>query len=172
MSFHSRLMPVLRQDLVDAGVVAELAAAYPGRRAQDKTRTDVEVFLQRLNAERVGTGFQAVELRPYALRVRKRVGTRGASQTGVDELDELETLLEQVCDRYHGSRPFVVDLPEIVSVSAQEEEVDTDPEESGVLEGRVRLVFEITSSAGVLLPVPGGGEGFGEGEFGEEEMGE
>ncbi len=141
MSFHSTLTgaTVWPADLVTAGVVTAAPAVYTGRTRQVVTRTDSEVWLERLPAESAGTGLQRLERVSYLVHVIEGLALRGGAQAGKEQLDALEAKLETIRRRYDGARPFTGDLPEIVHARAEEADLDVDPE--GNIEGTVRVTF-------------------------------
>ncbi len=84
-------------DLVTAGVVTAAGAVYDGRRPQGVTRTDREVWIETVNGEPFGRGFQGFQSYPYLLHVRiAGPGNVGPDRTGSAKLGTLIEHLDTI----------------------------------------------------------------------------
>jgi hypothetical protein len=138
-TFHARLIPLLAQDLVAAGVVATAEQVYTGRRPQKVTRS-LEVWLERLPVVWAGTGTEDLFRHGYRLHLRA-LSNAGGDKTGKSQVEALEALLRTLVRRYQGARPFAGSLRDLVAVDAQEDVVDRDPEDEQVQDATLRLEF-------------------------------
>lgn len=144
MSFHSTVTAALvwPADLVTAGVAPAAAAVYTGRRRQNVTRQDREVWLERLPEQRGGGGFQHVTRYPYLVHVRMK-SNAGGDKTGNAQLAAVEAHMQTIAARYHATVPFASSVSAMLPCEATEEAVDVDPEDEAVLDGTVRVTFSV-----------------------------
>lgn len=143
MSFHADLTAaVWPADLVVAGIVIAAGRVYTGRKKQKVTHTDREVWLEDLEDESDGAGFQG--LSRYAYMVHVIIGDKVGGSAGTFDAQKtaLKAYLETIRKRYHGTLPFAGSVGTIVAQEAQIGSVDVDPE-SSQLEGTVRVVFYV-----------------------------
>jgi hypothetical protein len=152
IGFHALLVTsgAWAADLVTAGVAPAAAAVYDARQAQGTTRADREVWLEALNGEALGRGFQGFQSYPYLVHVRvASPGNVGPARSDAAKLRTLIGHLDTIRERYHGQRPFLSTVPEIAMASAVIETIDEDPEEARVLSGSIRVTFYATALNGV-----------------------
>jgi hypothetical protein len=140
VSFHSTLIATAAwpTDLVSAGVIGATAAAYAGTTRQHVSRAGVEALMKRLDVTEHGRGFQGLHVHPYALELRLLHNT-GGKQNNDESLTTLEAHVRTLVERYHGKRPMVATLTDLVTVEAFEGPIEVDPENEKVLTGTVRI---------------------------------
>ena len=142
-------------DLVTAGVAPVAAAVYDGRRPQGTTRTDREVWIEAQPGEPFGRGMQDLDSYPYLVHVRVATpGNAGANRTGAEKSRAVIGFLDTIRDRYHAKRPFLSTLPEIKFASAVIETIDTDPLDTRVIDGTIRVTFYATATQPSAFPQP------------------
>lgn len=145
MSLHSDIVTsgLLAAELVTAGAVTLAAQVYTGRRPQKITRTDGEVWVEKLPIEEIGTGLQGRALHPYLLHVFAGPFNSGPAGAGDAQLATVEATLETISSAFSGKSLFTAN-PEVISHSAAVESIDSDPEEDRVVEGTIRVEFVVT----------------------------
>lgn len=143
MSFHSTLTAASAwpADLVTAGVVSTAAQVYTGRRPRDKTDARGEVWLERLTVQVSGDA-QHIRSHAYRAHVRCRING-GPDKAGGAQVTAVEAYMRTIADRYHGLNPSLTGVSNVVSVSAVEEGVDTDPGDELVQDGTVLVTFYV-----------------------------
>ena len=142
MSFHSSLISdaVWPADIRTALGLSS-GSVYVGRRPQNVPVKDVEVLILRGEVDQRGAGLgHEVEIHPYELHVRMRTNA-GGDRTGKAQQTTVEAHMRTLVDRYHGLRPFVATLTDLVAVQAREGDVDLDPTDEATLVGVVQVDF-------------------------------
>ena len=133
MSFQEDFLLQLRADLAQLlGLPA--AAIYAGRDPQKVTRVGFEVWVKSMPVEPQGQ----VKVHAFEVHVRLR-SRREESQTGASQLRAVQLTLDDLCDRFDGTRPFVTAVPALVAVQAEVGNLDADPEEPDLLDGTLTL---------------------------------
>lgn len=148
MSTHTSLEAALKTDLVSAGVVTAEAQVYSGRRPQKVTRSDGEVWVERLPTEQIGRGLHRVTRHPYLIHVIGRPSNAGPAGTGEAQLETVEAKAETLVDRYDGTLPSEISdalSGTLVGVLAREESADEDPDDAKRHSFSIRV--EITEAA-------------------------
>lgn len=142
MSFHSALVAdaVWPADIRTAlGLTGN--AVHVGRRAQGVPRIAKEVLILRREVDQRGTGLgNEAELHQYELHVRHYMHG-GPDRSGKSQQDAVEADMRTLVDRYHGLRPFVATLTDLVACQAREIDVDVDPDDEHRLVGVVQVDF-------------------------------
>lgn len=147
MSFHSELIALWPAEIVSALSLSANAQVYAGRRPQNVTRADFEVWLERLPIENVGQGFQQVTRHPYLVHLREFRGNEGGNKTGDASLTVTEAHAQTLINRYHGAIPsFVATINDVMAVEAVGAEVDEDPEDK-VLSTAVRVTWTLAEGS-------------------------
>ncbi len=142
MSFHSVLIAdaVWPADIRTALSLTDGASVYTGRRPR-KIKQGTEVWLERLETldRALGAGHQVKE-HQYRVHVMTHNKPDG-DLTGDAQLTTVEAHLETLVDRYNGDRHFTGTIADLISMKVEEESVDEDPDENGMLSGTVRVSF-------------------------------
>lgn len=138
MTTHSDLVTNWPLDLAAASIVTSAAQVYFGERAQKVTRAGTEVWIERLDVDEQGRGFQGLTRNRYRLHVRVLSNTGGDLAAKSAE-DTIEALQRSLVSRYNGTRPFTAyaALSSVSSSEASEEGIAIDPENEKVTEGTV-----------------------------------
>lgn len=133
MSFQDDVLLQLRADLAQLlGLPA--AAIYSGREPQKVTRVGFEVWVKPMPVEPQGQ----VKVHAFEVHVRLR-SRREENQTGASQLDAVQLTLDDLCDRFDGTRPYVTAVPALVAVQAEVGSLDADPDEPDLIDGTLTL---------------------------------
>ena len=107
-------------------------AIYTGREPQKVTRTGFEVWVKPLPME----PHPQIKVHMFEVHVRLRT-RREENQTGADQQDAVAVKLDDLRERFDGTRPFVAAIPSLVAVQVDPGTLDTDPDEPDLMEGTV-----------------------------------
>jgi len=138
VSFRSDFLVQLRADLAQV-LSIPAAAVYPGRAPQKVSRVGLEVWIQSHEDEsHAQGGGSQVRVHPFAIHLRLK-SRRESNLTGAAQLTQVHELLETLHQRYAGTRPFALALPDLIAIEVEEGSVDEDPEDSDLLNGSLVL---------------------------------
>lgn len=146
MSLWSSLIAVgaWPSDLVTLAVVDDVAKVYAGREPAAHTNREGEVWLERMPAGSAGSGLQGITV--LAVNVHYRYPSNpGTKRTGRPMLEVVEAKLEVIRLAYDGTHRMVgvTGLADVMHSTAEELEVDDDPDTKGVLDGIVRVTWNV-----------------------------
>lgn len=133
MSFQEDFLLQLKAEL--ARVLGLSAAAiYSGREPQKVTRAGFEAWVKPLDME------PHPQIKVHMFEVHLRLRTRREeNQTGADQLDAVAVKLDDVRERFDGTRPFVAAIPSLVAVQVDPGTLDADPDDPDLVDGTVVL---------------------------------
>lgn len=125
MSFFQDFTSVLIPDIITA-LSLSAGECYVGRRGR-VPEEGLRVWVERLASDDLsGDGMQAIYHRSVAVHIVYRSLPDGLKQ-GDAQIELAEAHLQTLKDRYNGQQPLV--LTDLVSIQAEEVEVDTDPDD-------------------------------------------
>ena len=110
------------------------AAIYTGREPQKVTRTGFEVWVKTLPME----PHAQIKVHMFEVHVRLR-SRREENQTGADQQDAVAVKLDDLRERFDGTRPFVAAIPSLVAVQVDPGTLDNDPDDSDLIDGTLVL---------------------------------
>lgn len=146
MSVHSVLTSdeVLLQDIRLALLLDDTDAVYAGRYARP-VRRPVEVWVETA-ATRPLSGLTRADQHPYRIHIRTDLSNLGADQAATGALETIKGHMQTLRDRFDGiintdDTDFLDRLPGLISITAEEETVDEDINDAGVLDGVVFLAL-------------------------------
>ena len=110
------------------------AAIYTGREPQKVTRVGFEVWVKTLPLE----PHPEIKVHMFEVHVRLR-SRREENQTGADQQDAVAVKLDDLRERFDGTRPFVAAIPSLVAVQVDPGTLDNDPDDSDLIDGTLVL---------------------------------
>ena len=131
---------LLPQDIRQALNLDDKDAVYSGRYPRP-VRRPFEVWVEGAASRQLPTLTHANQ-HPFRLHVRTDLATLGADQSAAAAMETLKAHMETLRDRYDGSlntadTDYIARIPGLICWTAEEETVDEDPVDSGVLDGIV-----------------------------------
>lgn len=140
MSVHSSLVSAWPADLVTVAVATTSSQVYFGRREQHVTRSDREIWIERLEVDERGSGAQLVRGHRYRVHVRLR-SNAGGDVTGKAQQDTVEALARTLAESYRGTRRLraASGLSGLIAWDAVEESADLDPDDAATIDAPVLL---------------------------------
>ena len=137
---------LLLQDLRIALKLDDKDAVYSGRYPRP-VRRPFEVWVETA-AARPLSNLSHSDQHPYRVHIRTDLNNLGADQTGAVSLETVKGHMATIRDRFDGvlntnETKFLDRLPGLMCWTAEEESVDEDPIDAGVLDGVVILAATV-----------------------------